>query len=621
MGLHPRDPLPRVLYIDLSTKRFWVEERRDLFEEYIGGAGVAIRLLREEVPRGADPLGPENAIVFAVGPFNALYPMASKTVAMFKSPLTGNLGESHAGGRSAIAIRLAGYGAIVIKGASDIPVWVSIYGRRVYFRDARALWGMRSTHTVGRIIREVEGGHGFRTIMRIGRAGERLVRYACVVVDTFRHFGRLGLGAVFGSKKLKGLVIVGRGSIPVVDKLGYRKVYDKIFKEIIGTPATKKYHELGTAQNVIPLNEKGALPTRNLKSARFEYAEELSGENLASKYLGRRVSCAHCPVACIHLAALREPYEHEPYFYKTTFVSYDYEPIYSMGTMLGISSAEGLLKLLDEVEVLGFDAIMRSFSVLMEAIEDFKHPVPAVDSVAVEEFSSSAEESMEKSTPVMTSPGLKVSFDRRNINGNFAVVVDADGTIDSSTSYAFEEYLVTALEKAPLLLVIDLSDIVYMSSSGWGVIVKSMQEMEKMRRRMVVAGMNSVIFKIFRDLGFEPLIPHYTSVESALEKFAEEREEVSGVDIAWADKEKGKIDSAAMDDMPRIEKSVSPMDGGEGTVEPVEINEPEAKAIDLEERRDLRVDNDKRVKKMGWKEYGKRLMKHNLRKNDGKKDR
>ena len=357
MGLHPRDPLPRVLYIDLSTKRFWVEERRDLFEEYIGGAGVAIRLLREEVPRGADPLGPENAIVFAVGPFNALYPMASKTVAMFKSPLTGNLGESHAGGRSAIAIRLAGYGAIVIKGASDIPVWVSIYGRRVYFRDARALWGMRSTHTVGRIIREVEGGHGFRTIMRIGRAGERLVRYACVVVDTFRHFGRLGLGAVFGSKKLKGLVIVGRGSIPVVDKLGYRKVYDKIFKEIIGTPATKKYHELGTAQNVIPLNEKGALPTRNLKSARFEYAEELSGENLASKYLGRRVSCAHCPVACIHLAALREPYEHEPYFYKTTFVSYDYEPIYSMGTMLGISSAEGLLKLLDEVEVLGFDAI------------------------------------------------------------------------------------------------------------------------------------------------------------------------------------------------------------------------------------------------------------------------
>jgi aldehyde:ferredoxin oxidoreductase len=273
--MFPRDPLPRVLYIDLSSKKYWVEERKELFEEFIGGTGVAINLLREEVPRGADPLSPENAIVLAVGPFNALYPMASKTVAMFKSPLTGNLGESHAGGRSAIAIRLAGYGAIVVKGASDIPVWVSVHGSKVYFRDARALWGVRSTHTVGRVLREVEGGHGFRSIMRIGRAGEKLVRYACVVVDTFRHFGRLGLGAVFGSKKLKALVVVGKGSVPVADKAGYRRVYDDLYKRIMGTPATKKYHELGTAENVLPLNELGALPTMNLKASRFERGGDL----------------------------------------------------------------------------------------------------------------------------------------------------------------------------------------------------------------------------------------------------------------------------------------------------------------------------------------------------------
>jgi aldehyde:ferredoxin oxidoreductase len=355
--MFPRDPLPRVLYIDLSSKKYWVEERKELFEEFIGGTGVAINLLREEVPRGADPLSPENAIVLAVGPFNALYPMASKTVAMFKSPLTGNLGESHAGGRSAIAIRLAGYGAIVIKGASDIPVWVSVHGSKVYFRDARALWGVRSTHTVGRVLREVEGGHGFRAIMRIGRAGEKLVRYACVVADTFRHFGRLGLGAVFGSKKLKALVVVGKGSVPVADKAGYRRVYDDLYKRIMGTPATKKYHELGTAENVLPLNELGALPAMNLKASRLERAEEISGEHLAERYLGRRVSCAHCPVACIHLAVLREPYEHEPYFYKTTFVSYDYEPIYACGAMLGISSTEGLLKVLDAVETYGLDAM------------------------------------------------------------------------------------------------------------------------------------------------------------------------------------------------------------------------------------------------------------------------
>ncbi len=355
--MYNRDPLSRVLYIDLTSKKHWVEDRKDLFEEYIGGTGVAIKLLREEIPRGADPLGPENVIVMATGPFNGVYPMASKTVAMFKSPLTNNLGESHAGGRSSVAVRLAGYGAIVIKGASEIPIWISVHGDKVSFHDARALWGVRSTHTVGRVLREIETGHGFRTIMRIGRAGERMVRYACVVVDTFRHFGRLGLGAVFGSKKLKALVISGKRGIPIADKASYRKVYDKIYDAIMGTPATKKYHELGTAENVLPLNELGALPTKNLQKAQFEYALELSGEKLAEVYLGRRVSCAHCPVACIHLGALREPYKAEAYFYKTTFVSYDYEPIYAMGTMLGIKSGAHLLKLLDAVEVYGLDAM------------------------------------------------------------------------------------------------------------------------------------------------------------------------------------------------------------------------------------------------------------------------
>lgn len=355
--MYNRDPLSRVLYLDLSMKKYWIEERSEIFEDYIGGTGVAIKLLGEEVPRGADPLGPENAIVITTGPFNGVYPMASKTVAMFKSPLTGNLGESHAGGRSSVAIRLAGYGAIVIKGTSEIPIWISVHGDRVNFHDARALWGVRSTHTVGRVLREIETGHGFRTIMRIGRAGERMVRYACVVVDTFRHFGRLGLGAVFGSKKLKALVVSGKGSIPIADKVSYRKVYDKIYDAIMGTHATKKYHELGTAENVLPLNELGALPAINLQKTRFEYASELSGEKLAEAYLGRRVSCAHCPVACIHLGVLREPYETEAYFYKTTFVSYDYEPIYALGTMLGVKNGAHLLKLLDAVEVYGLDSM------------------------------------------------------------------------------------------------------------------------------------------------------------------------------------------------------------------------------------------------------------------------
>lgn len=347
----------KILYIDLSKRRFHIRSRPDLFEKHIGGTGVAVRLLLEECPEKADPLGPENPIILAVGPLTGLFPMASKTVAMFKSPLTGNLGESHAGGRSATAIRMAGYGAIVVKGASETPVYLAIYGDEVYFRDASGIWGIGSSYTVGRIVRELESEAGLRTIMRIGRAGEKMVSYASVTVETYRHFGRLGLGAVFGSKKLKAIMISGKHSVKVENPQAYRILYDKIFQLTVKSQVMKKYHDIGTSSNVIPLNELKALPSLNLRQTSLKNAENISGENLAEKHLGRRVSCSHCPVACIHLATLREPYEDEPYFYKTTMVPYDYEPIYSLGSMLGLTETSGLLKLIDEVETQGLDAI------------------------------------------------------------------------------------------------------------------------------------------------------------------------------------------------------------------------------------------------------------------------
>jgi aldehyde:ferredoxin oxidoreductase len=362
------DPLSRVLYIDLSRRRFWVEERADLFEESLGGAGVAIRLLEEECPQGAVPLGPENPIILTVGPLVGLFPVASKTVAMFKSPHTGSLGESHAGGRSAVAIRMAGYGAIVIQGASPSPVYLAVEGDQVHFRDASALWGMRSSYTVGGVLRQRESGSGMRTIMRIGRAGERGVTYACVITETYRHFGRLGLGAVFGSKRLKALVVSGRRSLPVGDRRAYRETYDAIFRAATDSPLMQKYHELGTAMNVLPLDAIGGLPTCNLQAGRFEGAEAISGERLAEQYLGRRLACAHCPVACIHLAALRIPHPKEPYFYKTSMLGYDHEPIYAMGSMLGGSDVSGMFQLMDEVEVQGLD-VMSTGVVLAWATE------------------------------------------------------------------------------------------------------------------------------------------------------------------------------------------------------------------------------------------------------------
>jgi len=350
------DPLANVLYVNLSDKTFSIKKRPELFERWLGGAGAAVQLLHEECPRDCDPLGPESPIIFAVGPLTALFPLASKTVAMFKSPHTGNLGESHCGGRSAVAIRMAGYGAIVIKGASDIPVYLSVEGHRVHFRHASSLWGM-GCFSAGRIIRENEPGAGLRTIMRIGRAGESLVTYSCVTTETYRHFGRMGLGAVFGSKRLKAVVVSGKSALPVKDQKLYRKAYRQIYRAAVESPVMKKYHDLGTAENILPLNRFGGLPSKNLQQATHDGAPHISGENFAEHYLGRRLACSHCPVGCIHIAALREPYEGEPYFYKTSMISYDYEPIYALGSMLGMKNPADFLKLMDRVEAWGIDAM------------------------------------------------------------------------------------------------------------------------------------------------------------------------------------------------------------------------------------------------------------------------
>ncbi len=374
----------KVLYIDLSRKRWWIEDRKDLFDKWLGGIGVAIQLYKENVDRDADPLGPQNVIIFAIGPLTGLFPMCSKTISVFKSPLNGYVFESHAGGRSALAIRFAGYGAIVIKGSSEKPVYLVIDDRKVHFNDASALWGMKSTETIGRVLREVTQGSGYRTIMRIGIAGEKMIRYANVNVDTYRHFGRGGLGAVFGSKKLKAVVIIGRRAVKLDKRyLGdYMKLYKEIYETAISTTALKKYHDLGTPQNVLVLNSLGALPTRNFSSTRFEEADKISGEYLAERYLGRRLACSGCPVACIHIAALREP-TGEPYFYKTTFVGYDYEPIYAIGSDLGVGDPEGMLKLFRAIEEYGLDVITTG-NVLAWITEAYQRGIVKREDVLVE---------------------------------------------------------------------------------------------------------------------------------------------------------------------------------------------------------------------------------------------
>lgn len=353
------EPIPglrNILYLDLTNHTSKVVDRRDLYEIFLGGAGVATALMLEEYKEGTGPLDPEMPVILSTGPLTGVFPTCTKVVAMFRSPLNGELGESYAGGHLGMSMRYAGYETIVITGASEYPVYVAIHDDDITFRDASSIWGISSANDVGKILRGIEKGAGRRSIVRIGRGGEKGIKYASVNVDTYRHFGRLGLGAVFGAKKLKAIVISGNKEILSPDHKNYKKMYKVLYETIVKTGLMEKYHNLGTSENILGLNALKGLPTRNLQTTSFEGAETISGEHFADNYLIRRVSCAGCPIGCIHIAMLKKPFS-KSHEYETINISYDFELIYALGSNLGVSDPKALLELIDACEKTSIDII------------------------------------------------------------------------------------------------------------------------------------------------------------------------------------------------------------------------------------------------------------------------
>jgi len=348
----------RVLVMDLATEKIRVEEREDLLP-YLGGVGVATKLLQENLNPDLPPDSPEHPVVFAIGAGAYVFPVLTKTVAMFVSPLTGELGESYAGSRLAMAMQLAGYDALVIRGKAKKHSYISISCTDASVKDARAMWGL-SVSEAARNIRDREhaGGQsaGKRSIMIVGPAGEKGVTYSCVTVDTYRHFGRLGLGACLGAKNIKGISIFGKRSLPVKNPAKYIKVYQKLYKKCTATDMMAKYHDAGTPINIRPLNQAGGLPSFNMQANRFEDAEDISGEAFAQNNLVRKLACTGCPVGCIHIGMYRREFDkgHE---YEAISVSYDYELIFALGTFLGINKTDEILALIEEVEEAGLDAM------------------------------------------------------------------------------------------------------------------------------------------------------------------------------------------------------------------------------------------------------------------------
>ena len=213
----------KILRVDLSGGNCFVEDMAtDLARDFIGGRGLAEKILFDEVNPQIDPLSPENKLVFATGPLTGTgAPAGGRFIVVSKSPLTGAIANPCSGGYFGARLKFAGYDLLIIEGKSPAPVYLSVKDDTVEIKPANHLWG-KSTSQVESLIRsEIESDHDVweakeASVACIGPAGENLVRFACIMCDGGRAVGRSGLGAIMGSKNLRQWSSAERRKLPLL---------------------------------------------------------------------------------------------------------------------------------------------------------------------------------------------------------------------------------------------------------------------------------------------------------------------------------------------------------------------------------------------------------------------
>jgi len=340
----------KILHIDVSTRKTHVQRvSEDFLKKYIGGVSLAARLAYDNTPKGADPLGPENALCFTASVFaGTMVPVGSKHAVAAKSPLTGFLGDCLASSYFSAAIKRAGYDGIVIKGKAEKPIWIFIDDDAVYFNDASDLWGME-TFPTEEAIRAKLGDDRVRACT-IGPGGENLVRFANLTNDRGRQAGRTGMGAVMGSKLIKAVAIRGTSPVKVADIEKLCEMARQL-GEVAQTTKTEKYRVLGTPANVLAMNRMGILPTRNYQEGEFEGAEKVSGEYMHEHYTEKAVACAGCPIACEQVVHVREG------IYAGARTSVDYESLFALGPNCGVDYMPGIIAAIDRCDTYGLDTM------------------------------------------------------------------------------------------------------------------------------------------------------------------------------------------------------------------------------------------------------------------------
>jgi len=268
----------------------------DILHSFIGGRGLGVKLFYDSVDPSVDPLSPENILIFATGPLTGtLASMSGRHAMVSKSPLTGTIFDSSSGGFFGKELKFAGLDALVIKGAAEAPVYISINNDDIHIHQADGLWGENVRSCTDKL-------SSFGCVACIGRAGERLVPIASVMNDYNHACGRGGLGAVMGSKKLKALVVKGDKRPLIADEVGFRKAREEalgLIKE--GPMSSKGLHTYGTSAALNLMNYLKVLPSGNFRDTEFRGAEKVSGDFIKENYDIMNKTCYNCIIACRHV--------------------------------------------------------------------------------------------------------------------------------------------------------------------------------------------------------------------------------------------------------------------------------------------------------------------------------
>ncbi len=354
------------LYVDMTKEQCkTVPIDRKFAVTYLGGQGFSSRILYDEVGPQTDPLGPENVLIWATGPFTGtLWPQASRYVVGAKSPLTGIFGEAHAAGHWGPELKFAGFDTIIITGRAKRPLYLLIDNGIAQLLDAKDLWG-HNTNETEEMIKEAHNDPSLR-VSCIGQAGENLVRFAAIINDYDRAAARSGIGAVAGSKRLKAVAVRGSKDIPIAKPDRYLEVIEELHKKMLDSPFTTSRAQYGTTNLVELMQEIGRLPSYNMRSGVFAEYKKISGEAIKDHYLVKPRADYACLQRCGRYTLVRTG----PYAYCGG--SPEYESQSALGSRCGNDNLESILYGHHLSNLYGLDTISTGSTIswAMEAWEE-----------------------------------------------------------------------------------------------------------------------------------------------------------------------------------------------------------------------------------------------------------